>query len=432
MRIVPCTLLVSLFLFATAAKAQDEKRFLKYHIQRLSSSSMHGRGYVFKGGEKAAKHISNHFRAIGLKSFDKDSSYYQPYFFPINTFPGDVLMKINKTVLVPGEDFITDAACSSYITDGTIKLKHIDLKNVKDSVKWRDVLKRVANPEHGYYLKNVDTVIKYFGYNTRSFPKAFPNGLFILPKTGKMIWYASTDNVPATLVTVQDSVLPKRPRKAAVRIEAKMNPNYKAQNVIGYVQGTEQPDSFIVFSAHYDHLGQMGRQAIFPGAHDNASGTAMVMYLAQYFAEHPQKYSVAFMLFSGEEAGLLGSEHYVKYPLFPLEKIRFLVNLDMTGDATNGITMVNAYANNTEYSLMDKINGLKGYIPKINKREQTQNSDHWPFCDAGVKGIFIYSNGTKPYYHDVFDVAKEISLTNIDGLAKLLIDFTEGLQQNTP
>jgi aminopeptidase YwaD len=45
-----------------------------------------------------------------------------------------------------------------------------------------------------------------------------------------------------------------------------------------------------------------------------------------------------------------------------------------------------------------------------------------------VKGVFIYSNGTKPYYHDVFDVAKEISLVNIDGLAKLLIDFTEGLQ----
>jgi len=89
---------------------------------------------------------------------------------------------------------------------------------------------------------------------------------------------------------------------------------------------------------------------------------------------------------------------------------------------------VNAYNNTPEYRLMDKINGQEGYLPKINLRDQTQNSDHWPFCEAGVKGVFIYSNGTKPYYHDVFDVAKEISLENIDGLSKLLIEFTGALQ----
>jgi Zn-dependent M28 family amino/carboxypeptidase len=130
------------------------------------------------------------------------------------------------------------------------------------------------------------------------------------------------------------------------------------------------------------------------------------------------------MLFSGEEAGLLGSKYYVQHPVFPLDKIRFLINLDMTGDATNGITMVNGQANTKEYSLMNTINEEQGYVPKINQREQTQNSDHYPFCEAGVKGIFIFGLGTKPYYHDVFDVAKEISLENIDGLSKLLIDFT--------
>lgn len=428
MKMTRLVLLMNLFLFSMQASAQEEKRFLKHEIQRLSSGSMHGRGYVFKGGEKAAKHISKHFRSLGLKAFDKDSNYYQPYFFPINTFPGDVLLKINKTVLIPGSDFIVNGASSSYATDGTIKLKRIDLGKVKDSAKWVAVKKRFNNPEHGYYLKNADTVTKYLKYSIRSFAKEFPKGLFIVPKHGKMIWTANTEAVPGTIITVEDTVLPKHPRKAAVRVEAKMNPSYKAQNVLAFVPGTEKPDSFIIFSAHYDHLGQMGRQAIFYGAHDNASGTALVMYLAKYFAEHPQKYSVAFMLFSGEEAGLLGSKHYVKYPLFPLGNIRFLINLDMTGDATNGITMVNAVNNNTEFALMDKINGEQGYVPKINQREQTQNSDHWPFCEAGVKGVFIYSNGTKPYYHDVFDVAKEISLENIDGLSKLLIEFTGALQ----
>ena len=428
MKMTRFVLLVNLFLFTLHASAQNEKRFLKREIQQLSSTTMHGRGYVFKGGEKAAKHIAKHFQNIGLKAFDKDSNYFQPYFFPINTFPGDVLMKVNKTVLIPGVDFIVNGASSSYITDGSIRLKRIDLGKVKDSAKWEAVKQRFADREFGYYLKNADTVTKYLKFSIRSFAKEFPKCFFIVPQHGKMIWTANTENVPGTIVTVEDTVLPKRPHKADVRIEAKMNPNFKTQNVIGYVPGTEKPDSFIVFSAHYDHLGQMGTQALFPGAHDNASGTALVMYLAQYFAEHPQKYSIAFMLFSGEEAGLMGSKHYTKYPLFPLRNIRFLVNLDMTGDATNGITMVNAYNNTPEYRLMDKINGQEGYLPKINLRDQTQNSDHWPFCEAGVKGVFIYSNGTKPYYHDVFDVAKEISLENIDGLSKLLIEFTGALQ----
>jgi hypothetical protein len=96
----------------------------------------------------------------------------------------------------------------------------------------------------------------------------------------------------------------------------------------------------------------------------------------------------------------------------------------MTGDATNGITMVNAPQNEHEYNIMSKINTEKGYLPEIKKRDQTRNSDHYSFCDKGVRGVFIYGNGTKPYYHDVFDVAKEISLEHIDDLARLLIDFT--------
>lgn len=408
--------------------AQNEKRWLKRQITTLSGGSMHGRGYVFKGGEKAAAYIRRRLMEFGVQPFNKDTTYYQPYFMSINTFPNDVLLKINKEVLVPGQDFLAHAASSSYITDGSIRLKRIDLKNVKDSAGWAKV-KQTFTPDKGYYLKNADTVTKYLKFSIRSFAKEFPKGLFIVPKHGKMIWTACTEAVPGTIITLEDTVAPKRPRKAAVRIEAKFNPSFKNQNVLGYVPGTTYPDSFIVFSAHYDHLGQMGSRTVFPGAHDNASGTAMVLYLAKYFAEHPQPYSVAFMLFSGEEAGLLGSRHYVKNPVFPLSNIRFLVNLDMTGDASNGITMVNGEANPIEHALMDKINGQKAYIPKINKREQTQNSDHWPFCEQGVKGVFIYANGdgSNPYYHDVFDKANALSLQNVDGLAKLLIDFTTEL-----
>jgi Zn-dependent M28 family amino/carboxypeptidase len=261
----------------------------------------------------------------------------------------------------------------------------------------------------------------------RTFANEFPNNLFIIPKHGKLTWIVRQDTIPATIFYVEDTVMPRRVTRASVTVESKFNPSFKNYNVLGYVPGTEKPDSFVVFTAHYDHLGRMGAHTVFPGAHDNASGTALVLYLANYFAQHPQKYSVAFMLFSGEEAGLVGSKHYVKTPVFPLEQIRFVVNLDMTGDATNGITVVNGDNQKREFNLLDKINLAKAYVPKIVERGQTQNSDHYSFSAAGVPAIFIYSNGTKPYYHDVFDIAKELSLENIDGLSKLLIDFTGSL-----
>jgi Zn-dependent M28 family amino/carboxypeptidase len=294
---------------------------------------------------------------------------------------------------------------------------------VKDAERWNAIKYFFKDPEYGYFIKNADTVSKYLKFSVRSIAKEFPKGLFILSKHGKMIWTANTDTVGATIITIQDSVLPEKITKVKTNIDAEYIQKFKTQNVIGYVRGTEIPDSFIVFSAHYDHLGEMGEGTIFPGASDNASGTSLVLYLARYFAEHPQKYSVAFMLFSGEEAGLLGSTHYVQYPLFPLSQIKFLINLDITGDATNGITMVNGQTNAKEYNLMNRINDEQEYLPKINNREQTQNSDHYPFCNVGVKGIFIYGLGTKPYYHDVFDTADEITLENIDALSNLLIDF---------
>lgn len=416
------SLLLLLLIYSLTAPAQNEKRWLKHRIATLSAGSMHGRGYVNKGGQKAADYIRRNFKEFGVLPFDKDSSYFQDYFMPINTFPGNVYLKLNKKELEAGKDYLIDAASISYTT-GKVKVKKINLGKVKDSAAWDKVKAKIA-PRKAYLLKNADTLSKYLKLSFRTFPEQFPDGFYIVPKHGKLTWLARMDTLPRTIFYVEDTVMPRHVRKVAATVESKFIPSFKNQNVIGYVPGTEKPDSFIVFSAHYDHLGQMGKIAIFPGAHDNASGTSLVLYLASYFAQHPQKYSIAFMLFSGEEAGLVGSKNYVKNPVFPLGQVRFVVNLDMTGDATNGITVVNADLQNKEFGLLQKINEPKAYVPKITERSQTQNSDHYSFSQAGVPAVFIYGNGTKPYYHDVFDQAKELSLQNIDGLAKLLIDFT--------
>lgn len=167
----------------------------------------------------------------------------------------------------------------------------------------------------------------------------------------------------------------------------------------------------------------MGNATVFPGASDNASGTAMMLYLASYFAAHPQKYSIMFIAFSGEEAELIGSRYFTKHPVVPLKNIKFLTNIDIMGDATNGITVVNATEHPAEFAELQKINTRNKYLPVIKPRGKAANSDHYYFSEAGVPSFFLYSNGGRGFYHDVYDRPNELSLNQVDNVAKLLIDF---------
>ncbi len=415
--------LLFLLWFAESSQAQSDKRWLKHEIATLSGAAMHGRGYVNKGGEKAAMYLRRKFKEFGLLPFTSDSSYFQPYSFSVNTFPGEAYLKLQKREMLAGVDYIVNAASSSYYTTGRLKVKTVRLKNVKDTLSWNSV-KSKFTANRAYLLKDYDTAVKYITLTSRKLAENLPKGLFILPQHGKLTWPVARDTVASTVYYVEDTVMPRRIKRVEARLDTKFLPAFGSNNVIGYVPGTEQPDSFVLFTAHYDHLGRMGRNTLFPGAHDNASGTALMLYMARYFAEHPAKYTTVFIGFSGEEAGLLGSAYFTEHPPFPLNNVRFVVNMDMTGDATDGITVVNATEQKEAFGLLNQINDQKRYLPKIVERGQTQNSDHYYFSKHGVPAVFIYGNGTKPYYHDVFDKAQELSLENIDGLIKLLVDFT--------
>lgn len=414
-----------LLLCAATTYGQGEKQWIYKRIDVLSAPDMYGRGYVNNGCGKAAQLIADQFRSFGVKPLNKNGSYFQDYTFPINTFPGEVSLTINGQTLRPGIDYLVHAASSPW-HEWKSDVKTIRLTDMKDSLMWEEQ-KAAIVPGGVYYLQDADTPTKYFNLGIRKFAHEFPKGLYIVPKKGKLIWTANQDTTPATIFYVEDSVLNGDPESVVANVDTKFLPEFDAKNVIGYVPGTEQPDSFIVFSAHYDHLGCMGQGTIFYGAHDNASGTSLVLYLANYFAQHPQRYSVAFMLFSGEEVGLLGSKYYTEHPIAPLDNIRFLVNLDMTGYASKGITVVNGVSHEPEFAILDNINTKNNYLENIRKRERTSNSDHYHFSKNGVPAVFIYGNGGKPFYHDVFDIAKEITLDNVDDMAHLLIDFTNTL-----
>lgn len=406
---------------------QKEIRWLKREVTTLTSTGMKGRGYVGKGREKAAGYIERRFKEMGLKP-PANNSYTQAYSFPVNTFPDLMLLKLGRKELVPGADYIIDVASSSFNAEHK-RLHKINLAKIKDSAEWVRTKARLQSGDM-YYLKNVDTFCKRLDIRSRYFAKTLPKACYIIPQHGNLTWDVATGTMPATVFYVEDTVLPRFYGRASATVRSVLLPEPKNlnENVMACVPGAIA-DSYIVFTAHYDHLGMMGRQAMFPGASDNASGTAMMMYLASYFATHPQHYSMLFIAFSGEEAGLLGSDYFVKHPVVPLGQIRFLTNLDIMGDATNGVTVVNATEFPKEFSLLQKLNAAGKYLPEVKSRGKAANSDHYHFTEAGVPSFFIYTNGGKGFYHDIFDKADTLSFTNIPKLYQLLIDFAEALNQ---
>ena len=278
-------------------------------------------------------------------------------------------------------------------------------------------------------ILNLDSLLKEDKISERDWINKLDRGTYVIPKTSKPLWWVATDTMSANVIYLYDSLLLKeRPGDISVNITNKMQEAYPAANIAGYIPGTQYPDSFIVITAHYDHLGKMGNEAVFPGASDNASGTAMLLSLVQHYTRYPQKYSIAFLLFSGEEAGLLGSFYFVAHPLFPLKNICFLLNMDIMGDATEGITVVNGSIRQREFDLLKSINNsLSQPLPAINIRGSAANSDHYPFSEAGVPAFFIYSNGGSGFYHDTWDRPETLSFKNIPALRQLLLNFIDKL-----
>ncbi len=417
----------------------QDSLLLRGYMSALSSKSMAGRGYVARGMHKAGQYIAGQFAAMGLQPFGKD--FVQPYSYTVNTFPGIVDVKINDRTLKAGEEYLVHPASSGTmveelklsVADGNEWAKKLAGKLEKPATvekAWQKWRKNLSKKKYAYLLKNMDAVCKIMKWaNEKEMIAQLPAGVFILPKKGKPMWSVAQEQVAATVIELYDtSLVFQKNRKITATIQNKLQEKFAAANIAGYVRGTSRPDSFIVITAHYDHLGKMGSRAMFPGASDNASGTAMLLNLAGYYAAHPQPYSIAFIAFSGEEAGLLGSQHYTQNPLFPLAGIRFLINIDIMGDATDGITVVNGSVHREQFNLLNRLNQEGHYLPVVKVRGKVANSDHYPFSELGVPAFFLYSNDNKGHYHDIGDKAEYVSLRNIPAVGDLLKQFITALQ----
>lgn len=210
-------------------------------------------------------------------------------------------------------------------------------------------------------------------------------------------------------------------------------------NLVGYVEGRERPDRYIVVTAHYDHLGMRDGE-IFNGADDNASGTAGLLALADWFRANPAAHSILFAAVDAEEMGLQGARALVADPPVPLESVSLNVNLDMI--SRNEADEL--YAAGTYHYPF-----LRPYLEEVAERapvtllfghdspdlppgdDWTMLSDHGAFHEAGIPFVY-FGVEDHPDYHRPTDTFENIEPDFFARAVRTIRDAVLELDRNLP
>jgi peptidase M28-like protein len=180
-------------------------------------------------------------------------------------------------------------------------------------------------------------------------------------------------------------------------------------NVLAFQPGSDpqKRQEILVIGAHRDHF---GRQAglLFPGADDNASGTAVILEVARVMAQEGAKVqrTVLFVSFSGEEQGLVGSRLYIQRPVAPSSSTKAMINIDHAGVGNGRLTIG---MTGFEKSVALEAGQTAGLTDKLDVYGLFPGGDHVPFKEAGVPTITVVSGGVHPHFHQPTDTADTIN-----------------------
>jgi hypothetical protein len=212
-------------------------------------------------------------------------------------------------------------------------------------------------------------------------------------------------------------------------------PGSKADTVIGRNVGAKLVgsdaslrDDWVIISAHYDHLGTRGGQTFF-GADDNASGVAMLLEVARWMAQAPERprRSVMFVSFDLEEVGLVGSLHFVEHPPVPLDRIRLFLTADLIGGALGGVCRPEVFVVGTEQTpeirpiVRHAAADLTVLKPAFLGADilAISRSDYGPFRTRKVPFLF-FSTGETPRYHTPRDTPETLDYPKLEAISRLM------------
>lgn len=435
---------MTLAFFTLSVQAQQprfgEKKIRKNvedHITYLASDELEGRGTGTAGEQRAAAYIAEVFEEYGLETAG-ENGYFQYMTIPtLRMAQPSTTLIINKVVYSLFTDFfpltpsVNNASALGEMVDlgfgiedadqnhndydslnveGKVALINISLPDGNHPhskfVAWSGLERRIALAKE----KGAVAVI-FYATNKDERP------------SGELVKTVKNSGIP--VLFINHDVRDKSGTMVMIELEIMLLTS-PASNVVAYVDNGAE--NTVVIGAHHDHLGhgEIGGSLaektgeIHNGADDNASGVASLLELARIINKKRWCYrhnNYLFITFTGEEMGLVGSKHYVEHPSKPIDKVNYMVNMDMVGhmDSTEKMVMINGVGtspvwtkgiSNTRYS-KKKIASIKTTESGIGA------SDHTSFYLAGVPAVHFFT-GQHEHYHKPSD---DVEIVNMDGTA---------------
>ena len=446
-----------LFLMFLIAGCTPESEFEKYkkHVVTLASDEFEGRAPGTAGGEKTKNYIASHFESLGLSSFG--GSYLMPVnltginlnvdesYFNLSV-NGEMLDLNYRTDVVYGttrqiEEVTFDDSDLIFVGYG-VNAPEYDWNDYKVDVKGKTVVMLINDP--GFELKGAEfngKAMTYYGRWTYKFeeaarqgaagvliihetaPASYPWGVVENGWSGEQLnltfadrnlnrsalegWITleTAEQLFAELGTSYDEMKSLALTKdfqpvtmEGMKLSSKMVNSIRtsdSHNVVGYVEGSEAPEEFVLIMGHWDHMGvdtSLEGDQIYNGAVDNATGTAAVMHMAETFSKRKPKRSVAFIGLTAEESGLLGSAYLVENAPFEYRNVIGGLNLDAFPaiGKSKDITIIGYGASELE-AVLDKHASVQGKYLAPDKSPEAgffYRSDHINFAKKGIPMIY--------------------------------------------
>jgi aminopeptidase YwaD len=415
------------------------KSEIEGHIYFLADDVLKGRATGTPELKIAASYLANSFRRYGVQPNPKTGTYYQEVKLKRVSPPKNASIEINNQVIT---DYVFINAASMTSDQGAIFLNY-GLANdyIGKDVKGKVIIVKAGSDE----TKDARAA---FGLRRTKEKLAKDNGvtaIIELLKTDDNMWSFIDHNFngPSLTVDLGDNdkndgdetayvwVLDREGKmaeqlSAATTISSKIAIGDKqeeaviSQNVIGVVEGTDATlkNEYIIYSAHYDHVGigepDKTGDTIYNGARDNAVGTTTVLSMAKNLAKYPTKRSALFILFTGEEKGLLGSSYYVENPVLPLNQMVYCFNSDNAGyNDTSLISIIGLTRTTAENNIFSAAEtfGLKAIEDPAKEQGLFDRSDNVNFAKKGIPsptfslGFSSFDGDVTKYYHRPGDKA---------------------------
>jgi hypothetical protein len=414
-----------------------QKSTIKGHIYFLASDELAGRETGTLGIDVAARYISTTFQRYGVSPVEGASEgYFQEVPLVKNVSPEAYALKIGAEAINSenllrvegsGVDVESDYIFLNYGTEEDFNDKKIEgkiavvLAGQKDNQDYRFIYQASAkkstlakeagavglvelhteNPDNWKTFKSFMGRGSSIGFRSEDKGSSFFK-LWVNDDEKKWLDKLNTRKKPELTINIGEAMQLPMPSK----------------NVVGMVEGTdpELKNEFIIYSAHYDHLG-IGKpnaegDSIYNGARDNAVGVVTVMSAAESIAKNPTKRSALFILFTAEEKGLLGSKYYVENPLLPLDQMVYCFNSDNGGYNDTSLATIIGLERTTAGKHIKKAAetfGLKAIDDPAGEQGLFDRSDNVNFAKKGIPaptfslGFTAFDAEIGKYYHQQSD-----------------------------